>query len=147
MDVDQDTIEQGTPPDTPFDEGFTPSTTRGQPSAATTRGVHAENLYTPLFTESQETDHTNDNTAQQPQAPPNTLDADMAAAAAVEAEAAKLEAAANAARQSTDDQEAEAAAAAAATFIARLAAETEAAAISEAEKGTSRSRGRNQGCG
>ena len=133
MDVDQDTMGQGTPPGTPFDEGFISSTTRGQPSAATTRGVHTEILYIPLYTESQETDHTNVNTAQQPPAPTNTLDADMAVAAAAEAEAAKLEAAANAARQLTDDHEAEAAAAAAAAFISRLAAKTEAATIPEAE--------------
>ena len=30
MDVDQDPMEQGTPLGTPFDEGFTPSTTKGQ---------------------------------------------------------------------------------------------------------------------
>ena len=90
MDVDQDTMEQSTPPDTPFDVGFIPSTNGGQPSATTTREVHTEHLYTPLYTESQETDHTNDNTAQQPPAPSNTLDADMAAAAAARAEAAEL---------------------------------------------------------
>ncbi len=98
MDVDQDTMEQGTPPGTPFDEGLTPSTTRGQPSAATTRGVHTENLYTPLYTESQETDHTNVNTAQQPPTPTDTRDAIMAAAAAAKAEAAELEVAAAAER-------------------------------------------------
>ena len=67
MDVNQDTMEQGTPPGTPFADGFTPSTTRGHTPADTTRGVHTENLYTPLYTESQEPDHTNVNTAQQPQ--------------------------------------------------------------------------------
>jgi hypothetical protein len=108
--------------------------TRGQPPTNTSRGIHSENLYTPLYTESQETDHTYINTDQQPLVPMNTSDADIAAAAAAEAEAGKLETAANAAGQSTEDQKAEAAAAAAATFIARMAAETEAAAIAEAEK-------------
>jgi hypothetical protein len=90
MDVDKDTLEQGNPPGTPFNEGFTPSTTRGQPSAATTRGEHTENLYTPLYTESHETDHTNVNTAQQPPTSTDTRDANMAAATvAIEVEVAK----------------------------------------------------------
>ena len=88
MDVDQDTMERGTPSGTPFDEGFIPSTTKGQPSVATTMGVYTENLYTPLYTESQETDHTNVITAQQSPTPTDTRNADMAAAAAAEAEAA-----------------------------------------------------------
>jgi len=133
MDVDQDTVVHGTPPGTPFADGFTPSTTRGQPPADTSRGIHTENMYTPLYTESQETDHTYVNTDQQSPLPTNTLEAAIAAAAAAEAEAAELETAANAAKQSTEDQEAEAAAAAAAAFIARVAPETEAAAITEAE--------------
>jgi hypothetical protein len=71
MDVDQDTMEHGTPPGTPFADGFTPSTTRGQPFANTSKGAHTENMYTPLYTESQETDHTYVNTDQQPPAPTN----------------------------------------------------------------------------
>jgi hypothetical protein len=62
MDVDQDPLEQGTPPSTPFDEDFTPSTTRGQILADPTRRVHTENYFTPLNTESQTTDYTNINT-------------------------------------------------------------------------------------
>jgi len=69
MDVDQDPPEQGTPPGTPFDEGFTPSTTKGQTSVDPTRGVHTENFLAPLYTESQETDHANVNTNQQPATP------------------------------------------------------------------------------
>ena len=96
-------MEHDTPPVTPFADGFTPSTTRGQPPADTSKGVHTENLYTPLYTESQETDHTYVNTAQQPPTPTNTSDAAIAAAAATEAEAADLMATANVARQSTED--------------------------------------------
>jgi len=62
MDVDQVPPEQGIPPGTPFDEGFTPSTTIGQPSAGLTKAVHTENIFAPLYTESQEADHTVDNT-------------------------------------------------------------------------------------
>jgi hypothetical protein len=60
-------------------------------------------LYSPLYTESQETDHTYVNTDQQHPAPTNPSEAAIAAEAATEAEAAELEAAANAARQSTED--------------------------------------------
>jgi len=65
MDVDQDLQEQGTPPGTPFDEGFTPSTARGYTSMDPTGGVQTKNSFTPLYTESQEMDHTNVNTNQQ----------------------------------------------------------------------------------
>ena len=50
-DIDQDPMEQETPPGTPFDEDFTPSTTRGQTSADPARGVHTENYFTPLYME------------------------------------------------------------------------------------------------
>ena len=43
MNVDQDPQEQGTPPGTPFDEGFTPLTSRGQISANPTISVYTEN--------------------------------------------------------------------------------------------------------
>jgi hypothetical protein len=64
MAVDKDLQEQDTPPCTPFDDGFTPSTTRGNTSADPTDGIHTENFFTSLYTESQETDHTNVNTNQ-----------------------------------------------------------------------------------
>ena len=75
MDVDQDPQEEGIPPGTPFDEGFTPSTTKGYTSTDPTGGVHTENFFTPLYTQSQETDHTNVTTNQQPPTPADTLDA------------------------------------------------------------------------
>ena len=62
MGADHDPMEQGTPPGTPFDEGFTPSTIRGQTSADPTGSVHTEKYFTPLYTESQATDYTNANT-------------------------------------------------------------------------------------
>ena len=52
MDVDQDFPEQGPPPGTPFEEGFTPTIVRGQPSADPPRGVYTENYFTPLYDES-----------------------------------------------------------------------------------------------
>ena len=90
MDVDQDPMEQGTPPGTPFDENFSPSTTRGQTSADPTRGVHAETYFTPLYTESPATDYIDINTNQQSPAPMRTRneaikDANLAAAAAAAA--------------------------------------------------------------
>jgi hypothetical protein len=52
MDDDHDLHEQDTPPGTPFDDGFTPSTTIGNTSADPTCGAHTENFFTPLYTES-----------------------------------------------------------------------------------------------
>ena len=114
------TMIQGTSPGTHIDEGFTPSTTRGHTTADPTGSVRTENYFTPLYTKSQKTDHTNVNTNHQPPTPEDTWDAYMtvvAAAAAAEADA----------------MEAEAAAANAAEVIARLATEAEAAAAAEAE--------------
>ncbi len=120
MDVDQDPQGHGTPPSTPFDDGFTPSTTRGHTTVASTGSVRTENYFTPLYTESQETDHTNVNANQQPPTHEDTKNAYMAAdAAAAAAEA--------------DATEAEVAAANAAELIARLAAEAEESAAAEAE--------------
>ena len=87
MDVDHDPLEQETSPGTPFDEGFTPSTTRGQTSADPTGSVHTENYLTPLYTESQATDYTNVNTNHQTPSSIRTRleairDAKLAAAAA-----------------------------------------------------------------
>jgi len=65
MDVDQDLQERGNPPGTPFDDGFTPSNTRGYTTVDPTGRVHTENYFIPLYTESQETDHANVNNSQQ----------------------------------------------------------------------------------
>ena len=82
-----------TPTDTPFYDGFTPSTTKGNTSADLTSGVHTQNIFTPLYTESQETDHTNVNTNQQSPAPMRTsLEAIRDANLAVAAAAAETEA-------------------------------------------------------
>ena len=134
MDFFQGPPEQGTPTGTPFDEGFTPSTTRGQPTADPTRGVRTENFFPPLYTESQETDHTNVNTTQQPPTPTATPDVDMAIAAAAEAKVAVPAATPAAGRKGADDMEEETATTDAATFIARLAVETKAAAVAKATK-------------
>ena len=48
LDVDQDPRELETPLGTPFDDGFTPSTTKGNTSVDPTGGVHTENFFTPL---------------------------------------------------------------------------------------------------
>ena len=66
MDVDQDPEGRETPPDTPLDEGFTPSTTRGQNIADATGSVHTEIYSILLYNESQTTDHSNVNINQQP---------------------------------------------------------------------------------
>ncbi len=50
MDVDQDPQAQETLPCTPFDDGFTPSTTRGYTSAEPIRGVQTENFFSSLYT-------------------------------------------------------------------------------------------------
>ena len=95
MDVDQDPLGQGTPLGTPFNDGLTPSTTRGT-TTDPTGSVHTKNYFTPLYTESQATDHTNVNTEQQP-TPAATRDAKMAvveAAGEAEAEASAAIAAA-----------------------------------------------------
>ncbi len=71
MDIDPD--PQGhTPPSTPFDDGYASTTTKGNISAYPTGGVHTENFFTPLYTESQETGHTNVNTSQRTPAPIRT---------------------------------------------------------------------------
>ena len=62
MDVDQDFQEQEAPPGTPFDDDFIPSTTTGHTLADPTGGVHTENFFTPLYTESQAANHINVNT-------------------------------------------------------------------------------------
>ncbi len=58
MKVDQDLPGQGTPPCTPFEDGFTPSTTRGNAATIPTGSVRTDNYYTPLNTETQGTDPT-----------------------------------------------------------------------------------------
>ncbi len=58
MEVDQDFPGQGTPLGTPFEDGFTPSTTRGHAATIPTGSVRTDNYYTPLNTETQETDLT-----------------------------------------------------------------------------------------
>ena len=61
MEMDQDPQGQGTPPGTPLEDGFTPSTTRGHTTMGPTGSVRTDNYFTPLYTETQETDHTNVN--------------------------------------------------------------------------------------
>ncbi len=51
MDVDLDPAEQGTPPGTPLDEDFIPSTTRGQETADPSESIRTENYFTPLSEE------------------------------------------------------------------------------------------------
>ena len=128
MDGDLDPQEQETPPGTPFDDGFTPSTTTGYTSTDPTGGVHTESFFTPIYTESQETDHANVNTNYQPPTPAATRDAEMAADAAAAVAEAKASAAATVDSEAADAMEAEAATADATTFIARLVVEAEAAA-------------------
>ena len=53
MEVDQNPQGQGTPPSTPFEDGFTPATTRGHASMGPTRSVRTDNYFTPLYTETQ----------------------------------------------------------------------------------------------
>jgi hypothetical protein len=127
MDVNHDPHAQETPPSTPFDDGFTPSTTKGYTSADPTRKIHTENFFTPLYTEPRVTDHANANTKQQSPAPTRTSleatrDAKLAAdAAAAAAEAKASVAAAAAEMEYVEEMEAEAAASDAAKLIARLA--------------------------
>ena len=125
MEVDQDPQGQGTSLGTSFDDGFTPSTTRDNTTADPSGSIRTENYFTPFYTESQETDHTNVNANQRP-----PIHEDLATnAATTETEA--------------DDIEAEAAAANAADLIARLAAEAEAASR---HRGGRSNRGRYQDC-
>ena len=119
MEVNQDSQCQGTPPSTPFEDGFTLSMTRGHTTLGPTESVRTDNYFTPLYTETQETDHTNVNANQQP-----LTHGDIGPANLVAIEAAAI---ANA-----DDTEAEAASVDAADFIARLAAEAKAAEVAEA---------------
>ena len=109
MKVDQDPHGQGTPPGTPFDDGFTPSTTLGHITVGPTGTIRTDNYFTHLYTEPQETDHTNINANQRPPTHEDTRGANLAATAA-------------AAATEADDMEAGAASANAAHLIARLAA-------------------------
>ena len=161
MDVDRDPQGRGTPPDTSFDEGYTPSTTRGQTTAGATGSVHTESYFTPLYNESQTTDHSNVNINQQPPTSEITRDverATAAVAAAAEAEAVaatttvemeaaatmEVEATSSAELPAANDMEAEAATVNAEEFVTRLAAEVEAATTAEAAtiKATSNQRPR-----
>ena len=149
MDVDQNPQGRGNPPGTPFNEGYTPSAIRGQTTAEATGSVHTENFFTPLYNESQTTDHSNFNINHQAPRHENTRDIEMAAAAKTttvegeasatssvaemeEAAAMDAEAVKAAELQTTNDTEAEAAAANAAEFVARLTAEAKAVATDEA---------------
>ena len=105
MEMDQDLQGQGTPPGTPFEDDFSPSTTRGHTTMDPTGSVRTDNYFTPLYTETQETDQTNVNANQPSPTHGDTRDADLAAAEA-------------AASPDADDMEAEAAAADAANLIA-----------------------------
>ena len=121
MVFDHDPLEHVPSFDTTFTEGFAPSTTRGQTTADFTGSVHTENYFTPLYTESQATDHNNVNTNQQPPIPPAPRDAAMAVVAATTAVEAEASATSLAAKmQASDELEAEAAAVEAAEFLARM---------------------------
>jgi len=79
MDVDQDLPERTTPPGTPFDDDYTTYPHKGASSMDTPppppAGVQTRNLFTPLYTESQETSHTTVNTGHQtPQRTSDHLD-------------------------------------------------------------------------
>jgi len=63
-DVDHEPHGQTPPRGTLFDDGYTTTTNRAASSANPLVGVHTGNFYTPLYTESQETCHTNVNTIQ-----------------------------------------------------------------------------------
>jgi len=145
MDVDQDPREQETPLSTPFNDGFTPSTTRGNTLADPTGGVHTENFFSPLYTESQDTNHTNVNTNQRTPAPIRTRieairDAEVAAAAAAAAAEAEASAAATAVdMEAAAEMETDAAASGAAEIVARLAAVTKVAAAAEVVAATTAS--------
>jgi hypothetical protein len=72
MNVDPGPQGQTTLPGTPFDVGYSSTTTRGNTSADPTGGFHTENFFTPLYKESQETGHTNVNTSQRTPEPIRT---------------------------------------------------------------------------
>ena len=113
MEVDQDQQGQGTPPGTPFGDGFTPSTNRGHTTNIPTEHTRTNNYYTPLSTENQVADPPNDTANQQSPSHGDPGMADLAAAEEV-------------ATDTADDAEAEAAAKEGAAFAARLATEREA---------------------
>jgi hypothetical protein len=97
MEMDQDPQGEGTPLSTPFDDDFTPSTTRSHTTMDPTGSVRTENYFSILYTESQETYHTKVNANQRPPTHDDTRDADLAtaaASAAIEADAMEAEAAA-----------------------------------------------------
>ena len=128
MEVDQDFPEQGTPPGMPFEKGFTPSTARGKTSADPTRGVYTENYFTPLYNESQVSDHSIVNTNQQHPTPMRTRneairDAKLAATVAAAAAIQQLPI------HPEDTQDVDVAAVVAAAETASAAMEAEAAAI------------------
>jgi hypothetical protein len=95
MDVDQDLPEGTAPHGTPFDDVHTAHRQGGALFGATPAGVHTRNFFTPLYTETQETEHTLANTGRQTLHPPNQrlatineADAEeLAATSAEEAEA------------------------------------------------------------
>ena len=107
MDVDQDLSEGTTPPGTPFEDDHTAHQQGGASFIDPPARVHTRNLFTPLYMETQETDHTTAITGHQPPQPPKERlatineaeEEDLAAAAAAQAEAhrtAELEAEATA---------------------------------------------------
>jgi hypothetical protein len=63
---EEDLPEIDTPPGTPFDSDYPPQQTGDYTSMELHEGVHTENLFTPLYTDSQETDPTNVNNTQPP---------------------------------------------------------------------------------
>ena len=122
--AEEDPEVYGTPPGTPFDSDYPSHQTEGQTSADNTGGVRTENFFTPLYTESQDTDHTNINNTQPPvDIGPTDGTAEFAAnseeereaIAAAEAEAAMEIAEATAREEAEAAALAEAAAAAAGT--------------------------------
>ena len=80
MEIDQDLPGQGTPPGTPFEDGFTPSTTRGYAATILTGSVRTDNYYIPLNTETQGTDPPNDTANQLAPTHGDTRAADLTAA-------------------------------------------------------------------
>jgi hypothetical protein len=81
--------EFDTPPGTPFDSDYPAQQTRGYTSTELNEGVYTENFFTPLYTDSQETDHTNANNAQPPTAT-GIFDAGTTATAATGAAQTKI---------------------------------------------------------
>ena len=71
MDVDQDLPEWTSPPSTPFDDVHTTHQQGGALFVDPPAGVHTRNFFTPLYTETQESEHTLANTGRQPPHPPN----------------------------------------------------------------------------